>query len=90
MDQRREELMKELNPHCHTIFNACYDFMEKSIASSFSTVTPDVVRKIELLEALLFGFVEHAVNLDLLDEIEQQIATASMRGVKRDSRTVLQ
>jgi hypothetical protein len=82
MAQRRNELLEELNPDCVTVFNACYDFVEKVVESNFAEVSPDFVRKIELLEALLFGFIEHGLNPELLDDIEQQIASVSMRGTK--------
>lgn len=90
LSERRSELIKELNPECLSVFNACYDFIEMSILSSYISVSPEVVRKIELLEALLFGFIEHSLDLNLLDEIEQQISTASMRGSARQVRTTLQ
>jgi len=32
-----------------------------------------MVRRVEILEVLLFSFIEHAANLDSLDRIEQQL-----------------
>lgn len=47
------------------------DFMEHELTRSFDEVTPEFCRKVEILEILLATFVEHVMNPELLDEIEQ-------------------
>lgn len=82
LTQRRAEILKEIHKDCLPVFNPGYDFIEKTMCDNFQEVSPGVVRKIELLEALLFGFIEHGMNLDLLEEVEEQISLVSMRGAR--------
>jgi len=79
--QRRRELNAKLNSKCEVVFNQGYDFIDVVIISKFTEVAPEVSRKIELLEALLFAFIEHGLNLDLLNDIEQHIQDVHLRGV---------
>jgi hypothetical protein len=44
-----------------------------TLSKKFDNVDPSFSRKVELLEALLFGFIEHSLNTQLLDQIETHI-----------------
>jgi len=47
--------------------------IERSILNKYADLTPAVVRKIELLESLMFGFLGHVNDLAMLDEMEKII-----------------
>ena len=80
LSQRRSELNEKVNPKCSHVFNLNYDFVEVVIMDKFDEVTPKVTRKIEILEALLFAFIEHGLNLDMLDDIDEHIQRVATHG----------
>jgi hypothetical protein len=50
-----------------------WNFIEDRIMESFTEVTPESIRKVELLEVLFSNFISHGLDLGRLDEIEDQI-----------------
>lgn len=45
--------------------------IEDSLCETFDEVTPEFVRKSEILEVLLVSFVEHTMHPELVDEVEE-------------------
>ena len=76
LKQRKKELQQNLKPECKGVFDSGFDFIEARLKEKFTAVTPEMTRKLELLEVLLFSFLEHGMELALLDKMEQDIARA--------------
>lgn len=81
LQQRRSELNEKLNKKCYTVFNNSYDFIDVVISNEYEEVLPIVTRKVELLEALMMAFIEHGLNLELLDDIDEHISNIHLRNV---------
>jgi hypothetical protein len=47
--------------------------METQFADQYEELSPEAVRKIAVMECLLFAFIEHAVDLSLIDKMEKQL-----------------
>lgn len=58
-------------------FGVGYDFISRSVMAKYTEVTPEMARRVELLEVLLFTFVEHVINLDSLSTIENELDCGS-------------
>jgi hypothetical protein len=54
-------------------FEVCWEILEKSMVKNHSSVNPKFVRRLEVLEALMFGFLESASDLNSLDFAEKTI-----------------
>lgn len=74
IQQRKAEILKRANnDSVKPLITVGWTFIEDRIAERFSSITPEVSRKVELLEVLLASFIEHGLNLEKLNEIEDQI-----------------
>jgi len=69
--KRKAELQKATQKN--SVFAHGYDYISENITKKYAEVVPEMVRRVEILEVLLFSFIEHAANLDSLDKIEQQL-----------------
>jgi len=56
------------------VFTACYTFVEGRIEAAYDEVTPDMIRKLELLEALLLSFIDHGMNLEMLTMMDKEMS----------------
>jgi hypothetical protein len=83
--KRRQELHLSLNEDCVPAFNAGFDFMEIALVVKFPEVTPEFIRKAELLECLLFSFIEHCFDIELLNNFEKALAA---QGAYASGRTL--
>ena len=83
LKQRRNELQENLKPECEALFKSGFDFIEARLKTKFSIVTPEMTRKLEMLEILLFSFLEHGMDLSLCDKMEKDSAT--MAGGQRSA-----
>jgi len=53
--------------------NQGYEFIEAAFGIHFSEVTPDFVTKFELMEALLFAFIDHGLDPAKFNEMEEKL-----------------
>jgi hypothetical protein len=54
-----------------------FDFISKAMTSRFEGLTPEVVRKISLLESLLIALIQHGTDATALDTMEREIYGAA-------------
>jgi hypothetical protein len=66
------ELLQRHSGNDELILEA-YSFIERKIGAQYLEITPEVVRRIDLLESLLLGFIEHGSDFRLLEMMEQAI-----------------
>jgi hypothetical protein len=72
--QRKKEILKRSNDEeIKMLLTVGWNFIEDRITERFKEVTPEAVRKVELLEILLSNFISHGLDLEKLNEIEDQI-----------------
>jgi len=83
LQKRRSEIKPKVNEECLDMFEIGFDFIEERIEKRYEEVDPQVSRKVELLEALLFAFIEHAMNLDLLEDVDKIIQDVHIGESKR-------
>ena len=83
--KRKKEVLSSAVEDTHKIIGHSYKFLEEILNDRFKKVTPSMARKLELLEALLFGFVEHAMNLDMLDQIENHLQSIQSSIVEEEN-----
>jgi len=76
--ERRAELRGTIDPEAFSVLDTGFEFIEKRM-STFFEVTPEAVRKIELLECFLMSFVDHGMNFQLLDEMDVEVFRASRK-----------
>lgn len=55
-------------------------FLSRSILANCSEINPDVTNKIDILEGMLFGFVENCFNFKMLEKAQKHIAEAIAKG----------
>jgi len=77
--KRREEILSEISDEVVPVFTACYCFIEEKLGAAYDEVTPDMVRKLELLEALLLSFIDHGMNLEMLTMMDKEMSHAKDR-----------
>jgi hypothetical protein len=71
------------DPVIERFIGASIDLIESRIFRSFDDITPEVSRKIELLEVLAVSVIEHAENPTLLSNLEAHIdAMANLNGAR--------
>lgn len=71
------------DPIIERFIAASIDLIESRIFRSFDDITPEVSRKIELLEVLAVSVIEHAENPQLLSNLEAHInAMAELNGAR--------
>lgn len=79
--ERKMENLKKIDT-CGEVyrdtFEKNWDFLEKNMIRHHEKVTPKFVRRLELLEAMMFGFLNSAVDSTSLDFAEKMIY--EMRG----------
>ena len=75
LKNREEELLKRSHSDCKELLKESYIFLGTVLEREYKELTPEVTRKIELLEALMFAFIDHGLNLDLLKDIEEYVST---------------
>lgn len=82
LNQRRKELREKVNPNCLDVFEVSYDFIEERICSEHKDVDPSVTRRVQILEALMFSFIEHGMNMSLLEQMDEFIKDTGSAGVQ--------
>lgn len=71
------------DPIIERFIGASIDLIESRIFRSFDEITPEVSRKIELLEVLAVSVIEHAENPHMLNNLEAHInAMAEINGAR--------
>lgn len=63
-----------------------YDLIQSRICARYSEITPEFVRRVDLLECLLVTFIEHANNIDALAEIERKLEKDKFLEINLDGK----
>lgn len=76
--ERKMENLKKIDTcgeHYRDTFEKCWEFLEKQMLIHHieERVTPKFTRRLELLEAMVFGFLNSAVDSKSLDFAEKLI-----------------
>ena len=74
--ERKMENLRKLDTSgdlYRNVFETNWDFLEKHIVQHHEKITPKFVRRLELLEAMMFGFLNSASDLKSLDFAEKMI-----------------
>jgi hypothetical protein len=74
--ERKIENMKKIedrSPLYRDTFDKCWEMVESCMVKNHERVTSKFVRRLEILEALIFGFLESSSDLNSLDFAEKTI-----------------
>ncbi len=75
MERKTENLAKLVNRSAEyqAAFEANWDFLMSVLISNYEKVTPKFTRKLEILEAMMFGFLESTNEPQQLEFAEKMI-----------------
>jgi hypothetical protein len=74
IQQRKAEILKKSNDEgIKSLLVVGWNFIEDRFAENYTQLTPEVTRKIEIMEVLFSNFITHGLDLNKLNEIEEQI-----------------
>jgi hypothetical protein len=74
--ERKMESMKRIDERSvlyKETFDKCWEMIDSCMIKNHERVTPKFVRRLEILEALVFGFLESSSDLNSLDFAEKTI-----------------
>ena len=81
LQKRKNEVDPSPSIRARGVVESGFDFIETCFVPRFDELTPDVIRKISSIEAILFVFVEHGLKPEKLDKIDADIALLGLREV---------
>lgn len=74
VQKRRNELKAQVHPDFMQVLDSGFDLIEWRLSNYYQdTFGPRVARQVELLEVLLFSFMNHCGNPALLDEMDKHL-----------------
>lgn len=81
LSKKREEGLKRISPQQTEAYNHCWDLIEKTMITNHDEIDTRFVRRVEILEALVVGFLEivDVKNVDSLNFAENKIFSLSGR-----------
>lgn len=76
IEKRRLEIREQIHPDYLQLVESGFDLIEFKMLSAYQDrqFGPKLARKIELLEVLLFSFINHCNNPETLDEMEKHLS----------------
>jgi hypothetical protein len=75
IEKRRQEIREQVHPDFLQIIDSGFDLIEyKLVAAYGNLIGPQIARKVELLEVLLFSFINHCNRPEDLDEMEEYLS----------------
>lgn len=79
IEKRRQEVREQVHPDFLQIVDSGFDLIEYKLLEAYGEFPfgPKLTRKVELLEVLLFSFINHCNKPDTLDEMEKYLAEIS-------------
>jgi hypothetical protein len=74
LEERRHIIEREsAGTSAYMILSEGSKFIRRSMINRYTEVNPDVVRKIDLLEGMLFGFIQHCSEPKHLEMLEKRL-----------------
>jgi len=78
IENRRAELREQVHPDYIQILDSGFDLISFRMSETYADqFGPKFVRKVELLEVLLFSFINHCSNPETLDDMEKYLGEIS-------------
>ena len=73
LNDRQSLFLRKVHPSAIGLASAGYAFLIECLFKRNKEITPEFTRSIELLEHLLFSFIEHAMDPEMLSEMKDLV-----------------
>lgn len=73
IQQRKKELLQKSDDSVRPLVLVGFNFIEDRMAENFDSVTPEMTRNAEMLEALFISFISHCIDFSKLKELDELV-----------------